>query len=101
MHSSSQIEWNRPQCEVTISERRTYCNSCRTMLVWMCTGSKRSGLYDNYFRHRQRCNYCTSDLEQERQELKEERQNERMQEIQMLYNGKQHSQFSLHVNFYL
>ncbi|CAF4583117.1 unnamed protein product [Rotaria sp. Silwood2] len=86
MHSSSQVEWNCPQCEVTINERLTYCNNCKTMLVWTCTPSQKSGLYKNYFRHRQRCNYCAPELEQQRQELKEERQNERMQEIQMLYD---------------
>ena len=70
------------------------------MLVWMRAASDKSGLYCNYFRHRKRCNYCVLELEQERQQLKEDRQNERMEEFQMLYDGKQHLLFVLHVNFY-
>jgi hypothetical protein len=101
MLSSSQVEWYCPECEVNVNECRKYCNDCETMLVWTCVPSEKSGLYSNYYRHRQRCNYCTPELEQEREELKREKQNESMQELQMLYDGKQHSPVSLHVNFYL
>ena len=90
MNSSSQVEWRCPQCEVTVNERRTYCTICKTMLIWTCGTSEKSGLYCNYFRHRKRCNYCASELEQERQQLKEDRQNEKMEELQMFYDGEQH-----------
>ncbi|CAF1368771.1 unnamed protein product [Rotaria sordida] len=86
MDSSSQVEWSCPQREVTINERHRYCTNCETMLAWTCPESEKSGLYSNYFRHRQRRNYCAPKLEQEKQQLKGDRQNERMQDFQMLYN---------------
>ena len=100
MGSSSQVERNCSQCEVTINERRTYCTNCKAMLIEACAASDKFGLYCNHFRHRKRCNYSAAELEQERQQLKEDRQNERMAELQMLYDGKQHLLFDLHLNFY-
>ncbi len=88
MASSSQIEWNCPQCQVFVSDRRKYCDKCQSMLVWTCTGSKRSGLYTHYYRHYDRCDYCSLELEEERQQLKEEKRISSFQELQILYEGK-------------
>ncbi|CAF3811031.1 unnamed protein product [Rotaria sp. Silwood1] len=35
------------------------------MLVWMCSGSGRHGLYTNYYRHRAHCDWCRSELKEE------------------------------------
>ena len=57
------------------------------MLVWTCVSSGKSGLYSNYHRHLTRCDYCTPELEEERQQLKEEKQISKIQELQTLYDG--------------
>ncbi|CAF3502581.1 unnamed protein product [Rotaria sp. Silwood2] len=44
------------------------------MLTWTCIGSEKSGLYTHYYRHRDTCNYCTPELEEERQQKMEEKQ---------------------------
>ena len=76
MLPSSQVEWNCPERKVVINDCHKYCNNCQTMLEWTCVASETSGLYSNYYRHRQRCNYSAPELEQERQQLAEEKRNE-------------------------
>ena len=88
--SSSEIEWNCPECQTAITDRRKYCNSCQSMLVGTCVPSGKSGLYNNYHRHRNRCNYCTPELEEERKQLKMENRISRFQEIAISDNGKKY-----------
>jgi hypothetical protein len=64
---SPQIEWNCAECGSVTTVRRKYCTEYDSMLTWTCTGSGKSGLYTNYYRHRDNCNYCTPDLKEERQ----------------------------------
>ncbi|CAF1553370.1 unnamed protein product [Rotaria sp. Silwood1] len=64
---SSQVEWHCTQCESDPTDRRKYCADCDSMLTWTCIGSRKSGLYTNYYRHRDNCDYCTPELEEERQ----------------------------------
>mgnify|MGYP006897132234 CR=1 FL=1 len=71
MLSPSQVEWNCPECEVIINGCHKYGTNCQTMLMWTCVASEKSGLYSNYYRHRQRCNYCAPELEEEREQLKD------------------------------
>ncbi|CAF3121603.1 unnamed protein product [Rotaria sp. Silwood2] len=40
--SSSEIEWDCPECQTAITDRRKYCNSCQSMLVWTCVPSGKS-----------------------------------------------------------
>ncbi|CAF2965385.1 unnamed protein product [Rotaria sp. Silwood2] len=41
------------------------------MLTWTCTGSEKSGLYTNYYRHRDNCTYCSLELEDKPQKVEE------------------------------
>ncbi|CAF4318377.1 unnamed protein product, partial [Rotaria sordida] len=43
------------------------------MLSWTCIGSGKSGLYTNYYRHRDSCNYCAPELEEEKQQIMKEK----------------------------
>ncbi len=86
--ASSQIKWDCPECQVTITGRRKYCEDCHSMLVWTCLASGKSGLYTHYYRHHDRCTYCSPELEEERQQIKQEKQISRLQELQTLYVGK-------------
>ncbi|CAF4592828.1 unnamed protein product [Rotaria sp. Silwood2] len=54
------------------------------MLTWTCTGSGKSGLYNNYYRHRDNCNYCTPEFEKERQKKLEEKEVAIQQHFQVL-----------------
>ncbi|CAF1070386.1 unnamed protein product [Rotaria sordida] len=72
--SSSQVKWNCSECDYAPSDRRKYCTECHSMLTWTCTGSSRSGLYTNYYRHRDNCSFCTPELEEEKQHEMEEKQ---------------------------
>ena len=54
---SPQIEWNRAECGSVPTNREKYCTDCDSILTWTCTGSGRSGLYTNYYRHRDNCSY--------------------------------------------
>ena len=74
--SSSQIEWNCSRCGSIEIDRRKYCIDCRSMLTWICTGSGKSGLYTNYYRHCDRCSYCTAELEGKKQQKIDEKQQE-------------------------
>ena len=64
---SPQIEWYCAQCGSNQSDHRKYCTDCGSMLNWSCTGSEKSGLYTNYYRHRDNSNYCTPEHEEERE----------------------------------
>ncbi|CAF3563236.1 unnamed protein product [Rotaria sordida] len=88
MTSSSQIKWDCPECQITMEDRRKYCDSCKSMLVWTCVSSGKSGMYSNYHRYLTRCDYCTPELEEERQQLKEEKQISKVQELRILYDGQ-------------
>lgn len=90
MASSSQIKWNCPECQITMEDRYRNCDNCKSMLVWTCVSSGKSGLYSNYHRHLRRRDYCTPELEQERQQLNEEKQISKVQDLQILYNGRQY-----------
>ncbi|CAF1561330.1 unnamed protein product, partial [Rotaria sordida] len=81
---SPQIEWYCAQCESVPTDRRKYCADCDSMLTWTCTGSGKSGLYTNYYRHRDNCNYCTPELEEERQKKLEEKKVANQQHFQIL-----------------
>ncbi len=72
--SSPQVEWNCAECGFIPTDRQKYCTDCDSMLTWTCTGSGRSGLYTNYYRHRDNCSYCTPELEEEKQKQMEEKQ---------------------------
>ena len=87
MTSSSQIKWHCPECQITMEDRRKYCDSCKSMVVWTCVSSGKSGLCSNYHQYLTRCDYCTPELEEERQKLKEEKQISKVQELQTLYDG--------------
>lgn len=54
------------------------------MLTWTCTRSERSGLYINYYRHRDNCGYFTLEIEEEKQQKMEEKQ----QQFQSLDDSK-------------
>lgn len=88
--SSAQLEWNCSQCESTTFDRRKYCTNCYSMLSWTCTGSGKSGLYTNYYRHRNNCNYCTPEHEEERQQEMEEKQAAIREHFQSLDDSKEH-----------
>ncbi|CAF4522245.1 unnamed protein product [Rotaria sp. Silwood2] len=66
--SFSQIEWDCSRCGSTVTDRRKYCTDCHSKLTWTCNGSGKSGLYTNYYRHCDRCSYCTPQLEEEKQQ---------------------------------
>ncbi|CAF1298484.1 unnamed protein product [Rotaria sordida] len=67
MASSSQIEWSCPECQVIIMDRRKFCDNCHSI------------------RHRDRCDYCSPELKEEREQLKKEKQISNFQELQTLY----------------
>ncbi|CAF4575391.1 unnamed protein product [Rotaria sp. Silwood2] len=46
--SSSEIEWDCPECQTAITDRRKYCNSCQSMLVWTCVPSAKSAAELNF-----------------------------------------------------
>ncbi|CAF0911634.1 unnamed protein product [Rotaria sordida] len=85
---SPQIEWSCSECESTVVDRRKYCTDCRSMLTWTYIGSGKSGLYTHYYRHRDNCNYCTPELEEERQQEMEEKRITVQQQFQVLDDSK-------------
>ena len=85
---SSQLEWSCSQCQSDVVDRRKYCADCDSMLTWTCIGSGKSGLYTNYYRHRDGCYYCTPQLEEERQEKIEEKQTSTRQRFQALNDSE-------------
>lgn len=91
MASSSQIEWSCPECQVIVMDRRKFCDNCHSMLVWTCLSSEKSGLYAHYSRHRDRCDYCSPELKEERERLKKEKQISNFQELETLYVGKRNA----------
>ena len=52
------------------------------MLSWSCIGSGKSGLYTNYYRHRDSCIYCGTEEE------KQERIQEKQEQFRALDDGK-------------
>jgi len=56
------------------------------MLTYTCIGSGKSGLYKNFFRHRDSCVYCASELEDKTQKVEEK--HVAIQQLQDLDNGK-------------
>ncbi len=88
MASSSHITWDCPNCQGADSNCRKFCSNCGSMLVWTCPPSEKSGLYKNFSRHHQRCNYCSPEREEERREEKNEKQISKIQELQTLYVGE-------------
>jgi hypothetical protein len=44
------------------------------MLAFICIRFEKSGLYTHYYRHRYNCNYCTLEIEEDRQRKMEEKQ---------------------------
>ncbi len=71
---SPQLEWSCSRCRSTEFVGQKYCIGCHSMLSWTCIGSGRSGLYTNYYRHRDSCTYCTPELEEEKQQKMKEKQ---------------------------
>ncbi|CAF4221683.1 unnamed protein product, partial [Rotaria sordida] len=49
--SSSEIEWDCPECQTAITDRRKYCISCQSMLIWTCVPSGKSGLLEHTEEH--------------------------------------------------
>ncbi|CAF4783734.1 unnamed protein product [Rotaria sp. Silwood2] len=82
--SSSKVKWNCSQCGSAPNDRRKYCTECHSMLTWTCTDSGKSGMYANYYHHRNNCSYCTPELEEEKQQEMEEKQ----QQLQTLDDSK-------------
>ncbi|CAF4171012.1 unnamed protein product [Rotaria sp. Silwood2] len=76
---SSHIEWNCSQCQFVTTNGRKYCTDCHSMLTWTCTGSGKSGSYNNYHRHLDNCSYCTPELEEEKQQKMEEKRQKNKQ----------------------
>lgn len=72
--SFSQVKWICSECDYVPSAHRKYCTECHSMLTWICTGSSRSGLYKNYFRHRDNCSFCKPEREEQKQHEMEEKQ---------------------------
>jgi hypothetical protein len=60
------------------------------MLTWTCVGSAKSGLYTNYYRHRDTCYYYTPELEEERQQKMEEKQAPTRKHLQALDDSEYH-----------
>jgi hypothetical protein len=56
------------------------------MLTWKCIGSGRSGLYKNFFRHRDNCIHCTSEIKDKPQGVEEK--HIAIQQLQILNNGE-------------
>jgi hypothetical protein len=83
--SSLQVEWSCSQCQSTFTNRRKFCTDCNSMLTWTCIGSERSGLYKNFFRHRDNCIHCTSEIEDRSQEVEEKHC--AIQKLKILNNG--------------
>ncbi|CAF1550003.1 unnamed protein product [Rotaria sordida] len=81
---SPQIEWSCSECQSAVADRRKYCTDCDSMLTWTCVGSGKSGLYTHYYRHRDSCNYCTPEFEEERQQELEEKRIAVQQQFQNL-----------------
>ncbi|CAF2647051.1 unnamed protein product [Rotaria sp. Silwood2] len=79
---SPQIEWNCSQCRSSVADRRKYCIDCHSMLTWTCISSGKSGLYTNYYRHRNICDYCILELEDEKQQEIEEKRVTIQQQLQ-------------------
>ncbi|CAF1081548.1 unnamed protein product [Rotaria sordida] len=42
MLSSSQIKWDCPNCQITITDHHKYYNNCQSMLIWTCVASEKS-----------------------------------------------------------
>ncbi|CAF1294613.1 unnamed protein product [Rotaria sordida] len=82
--SSSQVKWDCSQCGCAPNDCRKYCTECHSMLTWTCTGSGKSGWHSNYYRHRNNYSYCTPELEEEKQQEMEEKQ----QQLQALDDSK-------------
>ena len=70
---SPQIKRSCSECRSAVVDRRKYCTDCHSLLTWTCIGSGKSGLYTHYYRHRDSCNYCTPELEEEREQEMEEK----------------------------
>ncbi|CAF3355046.1 unnamed protein product [Rotaria sp. Silwood2] len=81
---SLQVKWGCSQCRSTITDRRKYCIDCHSMLTWTCIGSGRSGLYTHFFRHRDNCIHCASEMEDKPQEVEEKHRD--IQKLQKLNN---------------
>jgi len=84
---SQQVNWGCSQCQSATVARRKYCTDCHSMLIWTCIGSGKSGLYANFFRHRDSCIYCKSELEEDKPQKVEEKY-AAIQQLQTLDNGK-------------
>ncbi|CAF3155201.1 unnamed protein product [Rotaria sp. Silwood2] len=83
---SSHIEWNCSQCQFVTTNGRKYCTDCHSMLTWTCTGSGKSGSYNNYHRHLDNCSYCTPELEEEKQQKMEEKRQKNKQHTDSAIN---------------
>jgi hypothetical protein len=88
MASSWHIKWDCPECQDNDSGCHKFCSNCRSMLVWTCLPSEKSGLYSNLSRHCQRCNYCSPEREEERKQLKDDKQISKIDDLEILYAGE-------------
>jgi threonine dehydrogenase-like Zn-dependent dehydrogenase len=84
---SPQIQWSCSQCRSDTTDRRKYCTNCHSMLTYTCIGSGKSGLYTHYYRHRDSCIHCMSELEEDRPQKVQEKQ-VAIQQFQILNDGK-------------
>ena len=85
---SPQIEWNCAECGSVPTDRQKYCADCDSTLIWTCTSSGRSGLYTNYYRHRDNCSCCIPELEEKAHKQMEEKQVAIQQRFQTLDDSK-------------
>ena len=85
---SPQIEWHCSECRSAVADPRKYCTDCDSMLTYTCNGSGKSGLYTHYYPHRGSCNYCTPELEEERQKEMEEKRATIQQQFRALGDGE-------------
>ncbi|CAF3934308.1 unnamed protein product, partial [Rotaria sp. Silwood1] len=81
---SLQVKWGCSQCRSTTTDRRKYCIDCHSMLTWTCIGSGRSGLYTHFFRHRDNCIHCASEMGDKPQEVEQKHRD--IQKLQKLNN---------------
>src|SRR5690348_4206782 len=62
MSQTSEITWFCSGCTKELTQKKK-CPSCKKLTRWRCTKSGKTGLYNNLWKHRQRCNACNPMVE--------------------------------------
>src|ERR1700750_3453538 len=55
---ATHIKWSCEECEKRVYRKHMKHHDCGALLTWTCVPSGRSGLYNNLYRHEQRCDFC-------------------------------------------